>query len=141
MIGNLALGLALATTTVIIHTLGLTVLTEFMTRFVALCGLLRFPLGRAVATVLTVLGIFAIHTAEIWVWAAAYLALGIMPDMNTALYFSLTTFATVGFGDVVPPPAWRLLVGVEGMSGFILIGWSTAYLVAAYARYGRSLDH
>mgnify|MGYP001147455140 FL=1 len=90
-----------------------------------------------------VIGVFAVLTAEVWHWAAAYSLIGVVDDFETALYFSTTTFSTVGFGDVVPHQEWRMLAALEGINGFLLIGWSTAYLIAAGIRVGpfRSGEH
>jgi Ion channel len=80
---------------------------------------------------------------EIWVWAALYVATGAIPPFEAALYFSTATFATVGSENFMLTPEWRLLGSIEGIDGFILIGWSTAFLVAASTRYGpfRSGEH
>ncbi|TGQ73905.1 two pore domain potassium channel family protein, partial [Mesorhizobium sp. M8A.F.Ca.ET.207.01.1.1] len=83
-----------------------------------------------------VMGLFAIMTTEVWLWAGVYRQLEILPDFETALYFSTITFSTVGYGDVVPAHGWRVLAAVEGVNGFLLIGWSTAYLIAAGTRVG-----
>jgi hypothetical protein len=65
------------------------------------------------------------------------------PDFATSLYFSTVTFSTLGFGDVVPTERWRLFAAPETVNGFLMIGWSTAYLVAASTRVGpfRSGEH
>jgi voltage-gated potassium channel Kch len=89
-----------------------------------------------VAMIVAVIGIFGVLTIEIWLWAACYYALGIGDSFETALYFSTATFATVGYGDIVAGADWRLLTALEGVNGFLLIGWSTAYLVAAGIRVG-----
>ena len=91
----------------------------------------------------TVLGLFALHTIEVWLWAVAYLAMGLFNGLDDALYFSTVTFSTVGYGDIVIPREWRLFASLEGINGFLLIGWSTAYLVAASTRHGpfRSGEH
>jgi hypothetical protein len=62
--------------------------------------------------------------------------LGAFTDFSTALYFSTVTFSTLGFGDVVPNESWRLFAALEAVNGFLLIGWSTAYLIAASTRIG-----
>ena len=46
------------------------------------------------------------------------------------------SFSTLGAQDVVPAPAWELFGSIEGVNGFLLIGWSTAYLIPAWTRYG-----
>jgi voltage-gated potassium channel Kch len=90
-----------------------------------------------------VFGLFATVAVEIWLWAFTYWTLGITESFETALYLSTATFSTVGYGDVVPPEAWRLLAALEGVTGFLVIGWSTAYLVTASTRLGpfRAGDH
>jgi hypothetical protein len=62
--------------------------------------------------------------------------LGVVGSLEEALYFSTVTFSTIGYGDIVPPLRWRLLCALEGINGFLLIGWSTAYLIAASTRHG-----
>ena len=83
-----------------------------------------------------VLGIFAVLTVEVWLWALVYLAVGALDTWESALYFSTSTFSTVGYGDVTLDPEWRMLGALESVNGFLLIGWSTAYLIAASMRVG-----
>ena len=143
MFVNLMLGSLLVSTTVVTHTFGLILLSRTMERIIRWFRLHRHNFGKTVAMVTTVLGLFAVHTVEVWMWAAAFVAVGAIPQFENALYFSTVTFSTVGYGDITLDPAWRLFASLEGVNGFILIGWSTAYLVAASTRYGpfRSGEH
>ena len=50
------------------------------------------------------------------------------------MYFSITSYTTVGYGDVVLPASWRLLGPIEGAVGILMFGWSTAILVMALTR-------
>jgi len=136
MLTNLGLGSLLVAITVLIHTVGLIILSRTMPWVIDWFRLLRHAMAKTVAMVATVLGIFVLHTLEVWVWAAAYFWVGAFPTFADALYFSTVTFSTVGYGDVTAEHAWRLFSSLEGINGFILIGWSTAYLVAASTRYG-----
>ncbi|MCT4656705.1 MAG: potassium channel family protein [Cohaesibacter sp.] len=86
--------------------------------------------------VATVLGIFIIHAFQIWIWAFTYWLIGALPDFHMSLYFSTVTFSTLGYGDVILSAQWRILGALEGIAGFIHIGWSTAYLITASTRYG-----
>jgi voltage-gated potassium channel Kch len=94
----------------------------------------------AALLVVVVLGLVAIHTVEIWLYAAAYLAAGALPDFETALYFSTTSFTTIGYGDVVLDRHWRLFGAIEGANGLLLFGWSTAFLLSVIQRL-RTLEH
>jgi hypothetical protein len=135
MLANLVLGTLVIAATVVIHTWGLIAVTHLMGTITA-----RYRWhgrrSRVVAVVTTVIGIFGVMTVEVWLWAACHFALGVVPDFETALYFSTVSFSTLGYGDVVPADEWRLFAALEGIDGFLLIGWSTAYLVAAGVRIG-----
>ncbi|MBX3580986.1 MAG: two pore domain potassium channel family protein [Rhizobiaceae bacterium] len=142
MIANLLAGTLLISGTVVIHTFGLMAITRAIgpvTSFLRLQG----RRSHIVAMLVAVIGVFGVLTVEIWLWAVVYYGLRVVGDFETALYFSTATFATVGYGDVVADGKWRLLTSLEGVSGFLLIGWSTAYLVAAGVRVGpfRSGEH
>jgi len=76
----------------------------------------------------------AAHLIEIVVWGTAYAVLGVFPDPETAAYFSAVTYTTVGYGDLVPPAEWRLLAGMEGLTGILMCGWSTGYFFAVVSR-------
>jgi hypothetical protein len=51
-----------------------------------------------------------------------------LANFEEATYFSMVTYATVGYGDIVLEPQWRIMSGFEAMSGILLFGWSTAML-------------
>ena len=136
MIENLAFGTGVISATVLIHTVGLIAVTHLMSFARAWFRLHKHEFGRSMAMIATVLAIFFVHTIEIWLWALAYIALGALSNIEHALYFSTTTFSTIGYGDVVLSHDWRLLGSLEGISGLLLIGWSTAYLVASSMRHG-----
>lgn len=132
---NLALGTLMILLTVAIHTFGLIMVTRVM-RWIIANVRLQGHRSRLLAMNTVVLGVFAVLTTEVWLWAGCYWVIGFLDDFPTALYFSVSTFSTLGYGDVLPHPEWRLLGGLEGIDGFLLIGWSTAYLVAAGVRVG-----
>jgi hypothetical protein len=136
MLANLLLGTIVVACTAAIHMLGLILLTVAIKGGVERFRLSQGILGKATAMLATVLGLLGLHGLEIWLWAGAFVVVGALPDLPTALYFSSTTFSTVGYGDVVLPPEWRLFASFEGVSGLLLIGWSTAYIIAASTRLG-----
>jgi len=76
----------------------------------------------------------ASHLCQAALWAALYRAVGAFPDAESALYFSLTCYSTLGFGDLVGPQSWRLLGPIEAVTGILMFGWSTGYLFAYFTR-------
>jgi voltage-gated potassium channel Kch len=70
------------------------------------------------------------HLVEIAIWALAYEWKGAMPDLTSAVYFSTVTYTTTGYGDLVLPREWRLVGGVEALTGILMCGWSTGFFFA-----------
>ncbi|RME71061.1 MAG: two pore domain potassium channel family protein [Verrucomicrobia bacterium] len=73
------------------------------------------------------------HLVEIVIWALFYRWVEMLPAVD-AFYFSAVTYTTVGYGDVVPEEGWRLLAGIEGLTGILMCGWSTGFVFAAFSR-------
>lgn len=88
---------------------------------------------------LVVLGLFLIHTVQIWVYALAFFWLGTFDSFEAALYYSTSSFTTVGYGDVLLDERWRILGAIESANGFLLLGWSTAFLISVVSRL-RSIE-
>ncbi|TIT78909.1 MAG: two pore domain potassium channel family protein, partial [Mesorhizobium sp.] len=87
MILNLFVGTIVISLTVLIHTFGLIAVTHAMTRLVAVFRM-HGRRSRVLAMITVVMGLFAIMTAEVWLWAGMYTLLGVLNDFETALYFS-----------------------------------------------------
>ena len=73
--------------------------------------------------------VFFLHILETLVWAGAYVALGAIGALEDALYFSIVSFTTVGYGDLVLPPDWRIFGVCEAVAGTLMFGWSVGLLV------------
>ncbi len=74
--------------------------------------------------------IILLHGIEITIWAAFFFWQGAMPDLQSAVYFSSATYTTTGYGDLVPQGQWRLLSGIEALTGILMSGWSTGFFFA-----------
>lgn len=85
-----------------------------------------------VGTVLAVL--LAGHLLQFTTWALLFLALGEFTDMETALYHSVVNFTSLGYGDIVMSPRWRLLGGLEAANGVLMFGVTTGSLMAVMSR-------
>ena len=136
MTGPLLLGGTVIAATVVIQTFGLILLTDFVSRLVPAVTRRFGEAGKMVTITTTVLGLFFIHLLQVHMWALVFWGQRDITDFETALYFSMVTFSTLGYGDILVAPHWRILAGLEGMNGFLLIGWSTAYLVSVSSRFG-----
>jgi len=75
-----------------------------------------------------------LHLTQILVWAAVYAVANAMPDFTTAAYFSAVTYTTTGYGDLVLPEEWRLVGGVEALTGILMCGLSTGMFFAVFAK-------
>jgi voltage-gated potassium channel Kch len=134
MIVQLLSALGLTCLTVLIHALGtweaIVYLARLSERRKGDQGLLATELR--VVRVVSVL--LLLHLVEAGTWAAFYLISADLPDVETAIYFSMTSYTTVGYGDVVLPAPWRLLGPIEAAVGILMFGWSTAIIVAVITR-------
>ncbi|SDC23507.1 Ion channel [Ruegeria marina] len=74
------------------------------------------------------------HTLQVWLWAGVWIWYDVLSDWNEALYFSLVTYTTVGYGDVVLGSGLRIFAAFAAVAGLLAFGLSTAYLVAIMTR-------
>jgi hypothetical protein len=72
-----------------------------------------------------------LHLLAAAAWAAAFTLVEVFKDFETAFYYSLTSYTTVGYGDVVPSNSFRLLGPIEAAVGVLMLGLSTAVFFAA----------
>lgn len=134
MFAALGVSAGLAVLTVIMHLAGLAVLlTGIRRRSDGIDGP-GHPMIQTGFIVGVVLALFVVHGLEIGVFAVAYLVLGEVDSVEAAIYFSTSTFTTLGYGDVIISDSWRIVAAVEGLVGFLLLGWSTAFLVSVIGR-------
>lgn len=77
----------------------------------------------------SVLFILVIHTIEAWAWGVIYIVIGEFSNIEDALYYSVVTSTTLGYGDITLSDRWRLLSSFEAMGGLILFSASTAFLL------------
>jgi voltage-gated potassium channel Kch len=128
MLVQLSLATGMVILMVLMHLVGLALLMRVLRSHTRVFR--KLPIMPLTLLLAATAGIIVIHTAEIWTFAALYLQLGCFTHFEEALYFSTVTYATVGYGDLVMPHAWRILGAIEGAAGIIMLGWSTAFLVS-----------
>lgn len=95
--------------------------------------LMREPHGPKMFVLLICAAIWlmGLVTFGVWLWALTFRLLGTFHTMESAVYFSLVSFTTLGYGDVLLPPNWRLLGGMAAANGFLTFGLLIAMLVEA----------
>lgn len=87
---------------------------------------------------IVIYGAFLAHTLEVWLFGIAYYVLGHEHSFGTFhgvnateffdfIYFSVVVYTSLGFGDIYPLGHIRLIVGAEGLTGLLMIGWSASF--------------
>lgn len=119
---------AIVSICVVIHIIGLVYLAEALVARRPWLAAMKTT-GHAGVVLAVFAAIVALHMFETAIWAGFYLWWNLFPDFETSWYFSLTSYTTIGYGDVTLPQTWRLLGGIEGFSGVLLCGLSTAFIL------------
>jgi hypothetical protein len=129
ILAPLGVGLVALVCTVIIYLLPLR----------ATVNLVRRERSRGlVGTPWTGLGIFARvvfyaslgHLLEMGFWAVLFMICREFSDFETAFYHSAVNYTSLGYGDLIMSPSWRLLGPLEAANGALLFGVSTAMVFA-----------
>ena len=132
MFTKLAIAWSLTAMCVMVHAMGMTQLLRWENRWFA-----RFDgcfWSSTWILVRTAGWIILLHLVQITFWAFFYAWKEGMPDLHSALYFSAVTYTTTGYGDLVLPSEWRLVGGVEALTGILMCGWSAAFFFALVNR-------
>ena len=130
----LVVGVVATMCTIAIHTLPLQATISFVRR--------ERRLGRAgtnfwIDSGIVTRGIsyaLAAHLLEIGLWALVFVLCGEFPDFATAYYHSAVNYTSLGYGDVIMSPSWKLLGPLETANGMLLFGVSTAVIFAVIQR-------
>lgn len=131
MLNEIATAAAIVSVCLIIHMTGILLMAQWLLQR-------REYLERTASSsrhfALVIVTLFAVimflHLIQTSLWAVFYYAQNLFSDFETALYFSMVSFTTIGYGDVLLPRKWRLLGVIEGFSGVLLCGVSTAFIFA-----------
>jgi len=130
MLRGFITGFILVSLCAVIHIFGLTLLAEWLIQH-PLKSKQHFSIRRYSLLLTSVFAIITLlHLIEALMWAAFYHRWGLLGSFEASWYFSLGSYTTIGYGDVVLPPRWRMLGGLEGINGVLLCGMSTAFLFA-----------
>ncbi|WP_404400096.1 ion channel [Pelagibacterium halotolerans] len=111
----------------------------------------RVRLKNRVRVTIGVLGVLIAHLASIVLFAFLYFLINVSPWLGSLggafeglprdyLYFSLTSFTTLGVGDVTATGDLRLISGLQALLGFVLIGWSASFTFVVMQRTWEEAD-
>jgi hypothetical protein len=131
---QLVLALALASVTVILHAVG-TVKIVLPLTCVRKSPSQSPEFTHPVWTLTRLVSLLLVlHLTEMTIWAAGFATFGLFSDFETSIYYSMKSYTTVGYGDILPEPKFRLLGPIEAAVGILMLGWSTSVIVAAVQR-------
>ena len=74
------------------------------------------------------------HLIEIALWAAVFMICGEFHEFGLAYYHSAVNYTTLGYGDLIMSPKWRLLGPLEAANGILMFGVSTAMIFTLILR-------
>ena len=147
MLLNIFIGLVVVGITVVIQGYGTHFWIEALDRYVDKRTAAEVSKKTVRILIMTVTFLIFLHLIQSSLWAVLYLMLPQIDEFQTfekAIYFSLVTFTTLGYGDISIVSDNRILSGLEAVNGIILIGWSTAFMFNVFQeiyRIDRSVDH
>jgi hypothetical protein len=132
MIAKLLMASCLVAATVIIHAAGLGIALSRVSHSNAQPDTRFWPITWLLIRVAWLL--IVIHLLEIAVWALFFWWQNCLPDVRSSFYFSGVTYATIGYGDLVLPREWQLFGPLEGLTGILMCGLSTAFFFIIVSR-------
>ncbi len=135
------IAIALVVVTVVIHYESLRLLSGHLEA-------LKLPVRVRVRMILVLLAIFATHIAEVLIFAAGFmfashvLGLGTLvgdvgPVFRDFVYFSVSSYTSLGLGDIFPTGGLRLLTGIEALIGLLMITWSASFTFLYMQKFWR----
>jgi len=134
MILQLLLAMTLASLTVVVHAIGTTRVVMPLAGNWARWKSDLASTGTVLMLTRVVGGLWVLHLLEMAIWAATFRAVGVQPDFESSLYYSLESYTTVGYGHQIPEASWRLVGPIEAAVGILMFGWSTGFIVAVLQR-------
>ena len=133
MLTEVVVAFAIVAICAVIHTSGILMFAEtIIRRRLNIQAEGRLP-HDALLLILVFVLIILLHLSEAALWAAFYRWL-CFPLWESAFYFSTSSYATVGYGDIVLPQMWRTLGPVESIIGVLMCGLSASFLFAIVSR-------
>lgn len=115
--------------TVMLHGMGMAVARRYYRRFGMPLLAHRHLMGRVGFMASFIAIMLATHFSEVAIWAALFMLLGVMPDIQNAMLFSMQSYTTMGINHALHG-RWAGFSGFEAMTGMLMFGWTTAILAS-----------
>lgn len=134
MLQQLTIGIAIIVITIVIQALLMATSTKLLRK--AGPWLMSPPFDFKNAITLAGLASWLVlgMALEVGIWAITFQVVGAFDAFEPSLYFSIVTFTTLGYGDIVLDADWRLLAGLAAANGLIIFGLNTAFLIEFSSR-------
>lgn len=130
----LIIGIMTTACTIVIHGLAVVATLRFMRRQHS-CGRTGVTFWIDLWIVGTTMMIaLAAHLVGVCLWAVMFLLFGEFDAFGTAFYHSSVNYTTLGYGDLLMTPAWRMLGPIEAIDGLLMFGVSTGLTFALIRR-------
>src|ERR1700726_816756 len=133
LIREIGIALLIVIITLWLQSAGIAALIHWVRRAFASDAHRLGPFRSAVLVVRLTAAVIVLHGILILFWASCYRWL-CFSSWGPALYFSASSYATVGYGDIVLPSNWRMLGPLESIIGVLMCGISGSLLFAAVTR-------
>jgi Ion channel len=130
----LIVGTGVTLITIVIHALAVITIVNFVRRERRLGHAGARFAGDLMIVSSVILIALAAHLVEISIWAWVLKMCGEFSEAETAFYESAMNYTTLGYGDVVMSPRWKLLGPFEAADGMLMFGVSTAMIFAVMQR-------
>lgn len=130
----LAVGIITFVCTIFVHVLPLSTTVSIARRERRLGRAGASFRGDFVVVALVILFALVAHLIEIALWAVVFVICREFHDFGTAYYHSAVNYTTLGYGDLIMSPKWRLLGPLEAANGIMMFGVSTAMIFALIIR-------
>lgn len=117
--------------TVVIHALGGVYWLKFLGKLLMNDEIRHEPRRMFRVIMMTAMVLLLLHMLQVYLYAFLFYALpghAGLESFHQAFYFSVVTFTTLGYGDVVVDPQWQMIAGTEGMVGIVVFGLTAALL-------------
>lgn len=106
----------------------------------------RLTIRPRLRVVIGVFGALCAHVVEIWLFGIVYywmckndnlgeLSGNFDGSLMDSVYFSFSTYSSLGFGDIEPLGDIRFLAGLEALTGLVLIAWTASFMYLEMSRY------